>query len=100
LAKEASIKIEEKGGIWVDEYLKTNVLDIFAVGDCAQTKDFITGEDISVMLASVATSEARIVASNLYQLKIIRENKGTVGAFSTCINGLVFWNGWSNRNES
>jgi len=90
LAKEASIKIEEKGGIWVDEYLKTNVLDIFAVGDCAQTKDFITGEDISVMLASVATSEARIVASNLYQLKIIRENKGTVGAFSTCINGLVF----------
>jgi len=69
LAKEAGIKIEEKGGIWVDEYLKTNVLDIFAVGDCAQTKDFITGENTSVMLASVATSEARIVASNLYQLK-------------------------------
>jgi len=89
LAKEAGIKTEEKGGIWVDEYLKTDVSDIFAIGDCAQTKDFITGENTPIMLASVATSEARIAASNLYQLKIIRENKGTVGVFLTYINGLV-----------
>jgi len=89
LAKEAGIKTEEKGGIWVDEYLRTSELDIFAVGDCAQTKDFITGKNILIMLASLATSEARIAASNLYQLKLIRENKGTVGAFSTFINGLV-----------
>jgi len=89
LAEAAGIKTEEKGGIWVDEYLKTDKPDIFAIGDCAQTKDFITGENTPIMLASVATSEARIAASNLYQLKIIRENKGTVGVFSTYINGLV-----------
>jgi len=89
LAKIADIKIEEKGGICVDEYLKTNIPDIFAVGDCAQTKDFITNKNIPIMLASVATSEARIAASNLYQLKLIRENKGTVGVFSTYIDGLA-----------
>jgi len=89
LAKGAGIEIKEKGGILVDEYLKTNVSDIFAVGDCAQTKDFITGKNISVMLASVAATEARIAASNLYKIKTIRKNEGTVGAFSTCINGLV-----------
>ncbi len=89
LAKEAGIKTEENGGIWVDEYLKTNVPDIFAIGDCAQTKDFITGKNTLIMLASVAASEARIAASNLYKLKIIRENKGTVGVFSTYIDGLV-----------
>jgi len=54
LAREAEIKIEEKGGIWVDEYLRTNLLDIFAVGDCAQTKDFITGKNIPMMLARFA----------------------------------------------
>jgi len=89
LAKEAGIRTEEKGGIWVDEYLKTNTPDIFAIGDCAQAKDFITGKNIPIMLASVAASEARIAASNLYQLKIIRENKGTVGVFCTYVNGLV-----------
>lgn len=89
LAREAEIKIEEKGGIWVDEYLRTNLLDIFAVGDCAQTKDFITGKNIPMMLASIATSEARIAANNLYGLKLVRENKGTLGVFSTSIDGLV-----------
>jgi len=89
LAQKAGIKTEEKGGVWVDEYLKTNAPDIFAVGDCAQTKDFITGKNIPVMLASVATNEARIAANNLYQIELIRENKGTVGVFSTFIDGLV-----------
>jgi len=89
LAKEAGIKTEEKGGIWVDEYLRTNIPDILAIGDCAQTRDFITSKNIPVMLASVAASEARIAANNLYQLKLIRENKGTLGVFSTCVDGLV-----------
>ena len=89
LAQKTGIKTEEKGGIIVDEYMRTSVLDIFAIGDCAQTKDFITGKNIPIMLASVATSEARIAASNLYQIGLIRENKGTVGVFSTFVDGLT-----------
>ncbi len=89
LAQKAGIKIEEKGGIAVDEYLKTNLPDIFAIGDCAQTKDFITGKNIPIMLASVAATEARIAANNLYQIELIRENKGTIGVFSTFIDGLA-----------
>ncbi|OPL12097.1 MAG: pyridine nucleotide-disulfide oxidoreductase [Firmicutes bacterium ML8_F2] len=89
LAQEAGIKVEEKGGIWVDEYMKTSQPDILAIGDCAQTRDFITGKNIPVMLASVAASEARIAASNLYHIKLIRENKGTLGVFSTYLNGLT-----------
>ncbi len=41
------------------------------------------------MLASTATAEARIAGSNLFGLKVIRENKGTIAIYSTCINGLV-----------
>ncbi len=89
LAKEAGLKIGEKGGIWVDEYMRTNLADIFAVGDCAETKEFFTGKFIPVMLASTAASEARIAGANLYQLEILRENKGTLGAFSTFLNGLT-----------
>ena len=90
LAKEAGIRIGEYGGIWVDEYMRTSVPGIFAVGDCAETRDFFTGKHIPVMLASTATAEARIAGANLYQLRILRENKGTLGSFSTYINGAVF----------
>ena len=89
LAQKAGIKVIEKSGIAVDEYLKTNIEDIYAIGDCAQTKDFITGKDIPMMLASVATTEARIAASNLYQIELIKENMGNIGAFSTFIDGLA-----------
>ncbi|OYT34306.1 MAG: pyridine nucleotide-disulfide oxidoreductase [Candidatus Aenigmarchaeota archaeon ex4484_52] len=89
LAQTTDIKIHEKKGIWVDEYMRTNVPDIFAVGDCAQTKDFFTSQYLSIMLASTATTEARIAGANLYKLKLLRENKGTLGAFCTCVGDLV-----------
>jgi len=40
-------------------------------------------------LASVATTEARIAASNLYQIELIKENNGNIGVFSTFIDGLT-----------
>jgi len=89
LAKETGIRLGDYGGIWVDEYMKTNISDIFAVGDCAETRDFLTGRHIPVMLASTASAEARIAADNLYQIKNLRKNKGTLGAFSTYVNGLI-----------
>lgn len=90
LVKDTGIKIGSFGGIWVDEYMKTSVQDIFAVGDCAETRDFFTGNHVPIMLASKASMEARVAGSNLYQLKIIRENKGSLNTFSTYLNGLVF----------
>ncbi len=89
LAKEAGIKTGDYGGIWVDKYMKTNIPDIFAVGDCAETKDFFTGKNIPIMLASTAATEARIATGNLYEQKNKEENKGTISCFSTYINGLV-----------
>ena len=90
LAEEAGIKIIEKGGIEVDEFMRTNTADIFAVGDCAETKSFFTGKNNLVMLASVACYEARIAGANLYrEEKEMVKNNGTVAAFSTCLDGLV-----------
>ncbi|MCK5040119.1 MAG: FAD-dependent oxidoreductase [Candidatus Aenigmarchaeota archaeon] len=89
LTKEPGIKLGDYNGIRVDEYMRTNVPDIFAIGDCAETRDFFTGKHIPIMLASTATTKARIVAANLYQLNDLRETKGTLSSFSTCIDGLV-----------
>ena len=90
LAEDAKIKVIEKGGIWVDEFMQTNIPNIFAIGDCAETKNFFTRENNLIMLASVACYEARIAGANLYcEKENLAKNNGTVAVFSTYLDGLV-----------
>jgi NADPH-dependent 2,4-dienoyl-CoA reductase/sulfur reductase-like enzyme len=89
LALDAGLELGKGKGIWADEYTRTTDPDVFAIGDCAGKRDFFTRKDAPVLLASIATAEARIAGANLYQLKVLRENKGTIGIFSTYVGGLV-----------
>ena len=89
LAEDAGLDLGKGKGIWIDEYTRTTDPDIFAVGDCAGKRDFFTRRDAPVMLASTATAEARIAGANLYKLKVVRENKGTIAVYSTYVDGLV-----------
>ncbi|MCP4151000.1 MAG: FAD-dependent oxidoreductase [bacterium] len=90
LAGNAGLEINSMGAIRVDRYLRTGVKDVYAVGDCAQTEGFITGRTDNIMLASVATAEARILGYNLYDINLLRDFAGTLPVFSTEINGTVF----------
>jgi len=89
LATKADLVLKGQSGVWVDEYMRTIDPDIFAIGDCATKRDFYTRKGLSVMLASTATAEARVAGANLFKLKVIRENKGTIAIYSTYVNGLV-----------
>jgi len=90
LASEAGIKLNELGAIRVDEYMRTENKDIFAVGDCAEKFSFFTRIVKGLMLASTACSEARIAGMNLYKLSRLRTFGGTMSIFSTAIGGTTF----------
>jgi NADPH-dependent 2,4-dienoyl-CoA reductase/sulfur reductase-like enzyme/rhodanese-related sulfurtransferase len=62
LAKAAGAKIGERGGILVDEHMRTSDPDIFAVGDAIEVKNFATGEQSLVALAGPANRQGRIAA--------------------------------------
>jgi NADPH-dependent 2,4-dienoyl-CoA reductase/sulfur reductase-like enzyme/rhodanese-related sulfurtransferase len=62
LAKMAGLKIGERGGIRVDEQMRTSNPDIFAVGDAIEVKDFVTGEWSLIALAGPANRQGRIAA--------------------------------------
>ncbi|MCX8166575.1 MAG: FAD-dependent oxidoreductase [Candidatus Micrarchaeota archaeon] len=90
LAEKIGLEIGKQHGIVVDEYMRTSDPNIFAVGDCTEEREFFTRQVTSMMLASIATSEGRIAGSNIFNLRVIRQNKGTVGIYSTIIGNSVF----------
>ena len=90
LAREFGFQINENNAIVVDRYMRTIVEDVFAVGDCSSTIGFITGDSDSVMLASTATAEARILGYNLFHINLLRNFQGTLAVFSTEINDVAF----------
>ena len=62
LAKTAGLEIGQRGGIRVDEQMRTSDPDIFAVGDAVEVKDFVTGEWSLIPLAGPANRQGRIAA--------------------------------------
>lgn len=90
LAKKSGIYVDESHFIAVDEYMRTHIADVFAIGDCAQKRDFITRSRVSTMLASTACAEARIAGMNLFDLNVVKTFSGTIAIYSTAIGDTGF----------
>ncbi len=90
LAQKSGIYVDESSFIAVDEYMRTHVKDIFAVGDCAQKRDFVTRARVPTMLASTACAEARIAGMNLFNLNVVKTFSGTIAIYSTAIGNTGF----------
>jgi NADPH-dependent 2,4-dienoyl-CoA reductase/sulfur reductase-like enzyme/rhodanese-related sulfurtransferase len=65
LARDAGLEIGERGGIRVDERMKTGDDHIWAVGDAVEVRDFMTGEWTTIALAGPANRQARIAAGTI-----------------------------------
>ena len=90
LAEQAHLKFGHYGGVWVDEYMRTENHDIFAVGDCAMRRHFITKEQSKIMLASTSSAEGRVAGSSLYGIKYLKHFSGTIAIFSTVVGDVAF----------
>jgi NADPH-dependent 2,4-dienoyl-CoA reductase/sulfur reductase-like enzyme len=64
LAEEAGIRVGDAGAIAVDEYLQTSEPHIYAIGDCSESWDAITGSRRLYQTATNAARGGRIAATN------------------------------------
>lgn len=64
LAKEAGIVLGPTGAIKVNERMETSNPDIYAVGDCAEVMNLVTGKPAWIPLATTAAKQARVAAIN------------------------------------
>ena len=96
LAKAAGLTIGERGGIRVDDQMRTSDPDILAVGDAIEVKDFVTGQWSLIPLAGPANRQGRIAAD-----VIAGRDSRFRGVQGTSIIGLfgaaIAWTGVSEK---
>ena len=78
LAKDCGIEVNRRGSIIVDRHMKTNIQNIYAVGDAVEAEDFITKSPAFIPLAGPANKQGRIAADNI--CGIGSEYTGTQGS--------------------
>jgi len=94
LAKTAGLAIGERGGIRVDDQMRTSNPDIFAVGDAIEVKDFATGQWSLIALAGPANRQGRIAADVIAGRD--SRYRGTQGtAIIGLFGGTAAWTGAS-----
>ncbi|WP_195510089.1 CoA-disulfide reductase [Clostridium tyrobutyricum] len=85
--KNSGIKLGTKGHILVDGKMKTNVENIYAVGDAVEVVDLVNGQNTAVPLAGPANKQGRIAADNIAELN--STYKGTQGTAIIKVFGLT-----------
>lgn len=84
LARDAGVEIGSKGGIVVDETMKTNVKNIWAAGDCTQTRCLLTGRPVYYSLGTIANKQGRVAAININTCpKVCEKFDGVLGSAIT-----------------
>ncbi|MDR0442687.1 MAG: FAD-dependent oxidoreductase [Treponema sp.] len=78
IAKDAGLAINERGGIIVNEHMKTSDDNIYAVGDAVEVTDFVSGQKAMIPLAGPANKQGRIAADNI--CGIASKYEGTQGS--------------------
>ena len=72
--------IETGWGVQVDEFMRTNLPDIYAAGDVAETYDWLSGERYVHAIFPNAVAQAKIVALNLLGLGARYEGAETMNS--------------------
>lgn len=64
LAEKTGLEIGKTGGIVVNEFMRTSDPDIYAVGDCVETKNRITSQSTLAPYGDLANLEGRAAGAN------------------------------------
>jgi len=81
LARETGLETGTLGGIKVNEYMQTSDPDIYAVGDCVEIRNIITGKNVLAPYGDLANLEGRVAGQNVI-------NEGTATFPGTIQTGI------------
>lgn len=79
LAAEAGIELGSTGAIKVDPYMRTNIPNIFACGDCAENINLVTNQAAWYPMGSTSNKTGRIAGSNAVNTDHMDGLEGVLG---------------------
>ncbi len=65
IAQAAGIKVDSRGSVITDEYMRTSAEDVYACGDNTAVKDFVSGQYVMIAQAGPANSQGRLIADHI-----------------------------------
>jgi len=83
IARNAGIELGVSQAISVDEMTRTNMENIYAAGDCAESIHLVTGKKVFIPLGTVANRQGRVAGENAAGKKSLF--KGVLGTAMTKI---------------
>jgi NADH oxidase (H2O2-forming) len=86
IAEKAGIQIGKTGAIAVNQYLQTSDPDIYAVGDCMENWDVVTGAKTRRLMVTTARITGDIAAMNLVKGNVV-PYRGTTMTFVMDVSG-------------
>jgi NADPH-dependent 2,4-dienoyl-CoA reductase/sulfur reductase-like enzyme len=117
LARDCGLEIGDTGGIVVDRNLRTSDPDIFAGGDCIESRHRISDTPVFLPMGSLANRQGRVIAENLagtatefpdvlgaFVLRAFETNIGGVGlseeaARRAGLDALSVWGSFGDRPD-
>lgn len=98
LAKDASLSLNPRGYIAVNDFMQTSDASIYAVGDAIETKDLVFPErKATVALGNIANMQARIAADHMIRGSSI-PYKGSLGTSIVRVFDYVLaLTGWNEK---
>jgi CoA-dependent NAD(P)H sulfur oxidoreductase len=64
IARDAGVELGRTGAIRTDEHMETNLLGVFAAGDCAEVNHIVTGRPTYIPLGTTANKAGRVAGAN------------------------------------
>jgi NADH peroxidase len=77
---KGTVDLDQKGWIKTDPYLRTNVKDVYAIGDAILPLSIPAGKPMPIALATTARREALYLVDHLFEAKPDKAFKGVIGA--------------------
>lgn len=77
---KGTVNLDKRGFINTDPYLRTNLPDVYAIGDATLVYSIPAQQKVPIALATVARREARYLAENIFAENPAWPFKGVVGS--------------------
>ncbi len=87
LATEIGLELGDTGAIKVSPQMETSIEDIYAAGDCVESKNLITNQGVWIPLGSTANKQGRVAGSSI--MGVEDEFKGVLGTAITKVCDLA-----------